>query len=81
MLTFLVGNLQLAYFTVEVTLCRAILRTAAGPQLRSRSATLVSNIIHWLKNLQVNRLSSFWWIGKFVALQPPPPTTHDPRPK
>lgn len=60
----LIGNLQLAYYTVEVTLCRAILRTAAGPQLRERSAALVTGIISWLKNLQVNRLSSFWWIGR-----------------
>ncbi|KAK1763240.1 fungal-specific transcription factor domain-containing protein [Phialemonium atrogriseum] len=56
------GNLQLAYYTIEITLYRAILRTAAGRQYRQRSAAVVCNVIDWLKNLQVNRLSGFWWL-------------------
>lgn len=55
------GSLQLAYYTVEITLCRAILRTPAGVEFRQRSASLVSSVIDWLKNLQVNRVSAFWW--------------------
>lgn len=58
------GNLQLAYYTVEITLCRAILRTAAGSQFRQRSGTLVRDVTVWLKNLQVNRLSGFWWLSE-----------------
>lgn len=57
------GNLQLLYFTAEITLLRALLRTAAGHFFRQRSATLISNVIHWLRNLQVNSLSAFWWMS------------------
>ena len=57
------GNLQLLYFTAEITLLRALLRTAAGHIFRQRSATLISNVIHWLRNLQVNSLSAFWWMS------------------
>lgn len=60
------GSLQLAYYTVEITLCRAILRTPAGVEFRQRSASLVSSVIDWLKNLQVNRVSAFWWSGKMI---------------
>ncbi|CAI4218390.1 unnamed protein product [Parascedosporium putredinis] len=61
------GNLQLAYYTVEITLYRAILRTAAGSQFRQRSGTLVRDVTRWLKNLQVNCLSGFWWLTSRIA--------------
>lgn len=67
-LTLLKGNLQLLYFTVEITWLRALLRTAAGYQFRQRSAALISNVIDWLRNLQVNCLSGFWWMSMAVAL-------------
>ncbi|KAL4808232.1 fungal-specific transcription factor domain-containing protein [Aspergillus unguis] len=61
------GNLQLLYFTAEITWLRALLRTTAGSQYRQRSAVLISNVIDWLRNLQVNCLSGFWWMSSRIS--------------
>ncbi|CAK4008924.1 transcriptional regulatory [Lecanosticta acicola] len=60
------GTLFLAYYTVEIVLCRALLRCLPPTdpnclQLRERARQLVMSISKLLENLQVTRLRAFWW--------------------
>jgi hypothetical protein len=60
------GTVFLAFYTLEVILCRAVLRHVDRnddryPSFRLRAKHVVNNVVMMLEMLQVNRLRAFWW--------------------
>jgi hypothetical protein len=60
------GTVFLAFYTLEVVLCRAVLRNvdrndSQYPSFRLRARQVVNNVVNLLERLQVNRLRAFWW--------------------
>lgn len=58
------GTLQLAYYTVQIALCRAILRDRNSHIIRERGEMMVMNVLELLRTIQVYRLRAFWWASK-----------------
>jgi hypothetical protein len=61
-----IGTVFLAFYTLEVILCRAVLRNVDRndsdyPSFRLRAKQVVNNVVELLERLQVNRLRAFWW--------------------
>ncbi|RJE23845.1 hypothetical protein PHISCL_03817 [Aspergillus sclerotialis] len=55
------GTLQLAYYTAEITLCRAILRKQNSHSIRRRGETISMKALGLLQTIQIYRLRAFWW--------------------
>ncbi|RDW91051.1 hypothetical protein BP5796_02216 [Coleophoma crateriformis] len=60
------GTVELAFYTVEIVLCRAVLRKVDEKhdiynEVRTYAKSALSNIATLLQQLQINRLRAFWW--------------------
>ena len=71
-----VGYLHLAYFTAEITLHRAILRTHTLPNpdldllhvTRTAAATRFTSALDFVKRLKAEHLQSFWYFSSALSL-------------
>lgn len=58
------GTVELAYYTLRVTIYRAVLRylpPAESHHVRQRARTVLLDVVQLLSSLQVSRLRAFWW--------------------
>ncbi|OKL60204.1 hypothetical protein UA08_04606 [Talaromyces atroroseus] len=60
------GTLQLGYYTLEIALCRAVLRDKYDHPIRERGEKVVLLVIELLRTLQISRLRAFWWAASKV---------------
>lgn len=66
------GTVFLAFYTMEIILCRAALRNVDPehpqyPTLRWRARGVAKNVVLLLEKMQVSRLRAFWWSRKYSA--------------
>ncbi|RQM04702.1 hypothetical protein DH86_00004382 [Scytalidium sp. 3C] len=64
------GTVFLAFHTLEIVLCRGILRNIQREdpgylKFRQRAKDVVRSVVMLLAKLQVNRLRAFWWSRKW----------------
>ena len=71
------GSLELAFYTVQITLYRGILRSVLSKfsksdpffaHLRQRGKEAASFVLKLLEELSVARSSAFWWSSKSTLL-------------
>lgn len=62
--------LELAYLTLKITLCKAVLRIYPDSHFRQLASSLAADVINFLEMLRVGRLSAFWWAGEFIYTIP-----------
>lgn len=71
-----VGYLHLAYYTAEITLHRAILRSHASPNpntdvvliTRQAASTRITSALNFVKRLKQEHLQSFWYFSSSISL-------------